>query len=242
MSWARPSELYRALECPASTVLEKAEDKPGKAAEWGKELHAWKETLEATPRVAKWLTEITDDPVALRNEQWPQGTHEQLLKLDAEGQAHTKLAGTQEERDEFFDGGFIRGIADWVGGDVIPHIDDLKTGRFPPDTTPGAHPQLLFYAYVWLSLHPSEPGVLLSFTHWPRYPKGLGPTRIGPDYVSSKEVQDWYWTKLIPAHRLAQRPSAKEDARPGPWCMYCRSADFCPLNETTKESDEGTHE
>lgn len=234
-SWARPSELHRALACPASTVLPRAEDdEPGKAAEWGQEVHRWVETGEATPRVAKWLEEITDDAEGLRQGMWPGGMHEvpvsiaSATSLDAEYLEPPCEDGTV---DSFFTGKLVRGLADWIGTSVVPHIVDIKTGRNPPESPPGELPQLLFYALAWLRCHPDEPGVFLSIDHWPRYPKGQPPTRIGPDYVTREDVETWWREVVLPAYQISQREGAKDDARPGDHCRYCRSAFYCPANK-----------
>lgn len=230
-SWARPSELHRAIACPASTVLPKTDDdEPGKAAEWGQEVHRWVETGEATERVAKWLAEITDDPEALRNEWWPGGLHEVPMTLsETWGAAYLDTPATDEAVDKFFEGKRIRGIADYIGEGLFTHIVDLKTGRHPPATSPAEIPQLLFYAYCWLRAWPEEPGVLVSIDHWPRYPKGQPPTRY-TDYVSQADIRAWFDSALIPAYRLSRKSDAEKDARPGPHCQYCRSAIHCPAS------------
>jgi hypothetical protein len=229
VSWARPSELHRAIHCPASTVLPKTPDTTGPAAQWGKEVHSWKETgLPPTPRVHKWLAEMPRDAEEIRKDFWPGGHHEVLLKLSEDGTPAALVEWDETARKAFFKDGMVRGIADHLGLGVVWHLSDLKTGRFPPEDEVDTLEQLLIYADIWLRLWPREPGMLLSIDHWPRYPKGHEPTRYGPKYVEREYVDDWHHTQLIPARRLSEGPHAKDDARPGPWCQYCKSAPFCP--------------
>lgn len=254
MAWARPSELHRALHCPASTVLPREPDKTDEespAAEWGHEAHKWKETGWApTKRFAKWLTEIKEDPYQLRKRYWPDDDgHEILLKLSVNGEAWAEKYSTEERRIQFLHDEkhelISRGIADYIGKGLVYHINDLKTGRQPPGLTghynPDTHqytiegeaespdeiPQLLIYSDIWLTLFPAEPGIELSIDHWPRYPKGKPPTRIGPVYTTKKQITEWHHEQLIPAYELSHRPDAKYDQRPGSWCQWCRSAPWC---------------
>jgi hypothetical protein len=229
VGWARPSELYRALECPASTVLPRIPDEEGPAATWGKEVHSWKETgIAPTPRVDKWLKEIPDYE-GIRGEFWPAGQHEMRLWMAEDGKCDLELGSERPHKDwaKATQGAMIRGIADHLALGPVWHLTDLKTGRFPPDEPPSQIPQLLIYADMWLDVCRKEPGILLSIDHWHRYPKGQPPVRYGPDYLTKAEVQHWHHTRLIPARRLALKPEAKLDQRPGPWCQYCKSALYC---------------
>ncbi len=228
--WSRSSELYRALECPASTILPRVPDESGDAAKWGTEVHRFVQTGESTHRVEKWLADITRFPDALREKYWPGGHHEVALRMNEDGSCEMKTSGSDAEREAFLDGALVRGRADWIGESVVPHIVDVKTGRMPPTLRPSETPQLLFYAYCLLWELDEEPGVYLSFDHWPRYPKGVEPVRIGPDYVSRAQLSEWYCNKLLPAQNAAHRPNAVNDARPGAWCQYCRAAFYCPVS------------
>lgn len=154
-----------------------------------------------------------------------------MLKVDERGQVVTEQATTEERRVEFKAGAWLMGVADWIGHDgVVWRIDDLKTGREPPCEQPSDLAQKLWYADCWLDLHRREPGLELTITHWPRYPKGELPTIIGPEYVERDFVKRWHHEKLLPASELARRPGAKDDARPGPWCQYCRCEPYCPAH------------
>lgn len=232
MAWARPSELHRALECPASTVLPKTEDTTGPAAEWGKELHTWKETGKSTPRVHKWLAEITADPESLRAELWPGGQHEVAYKMGEHGTFFGTWLPDETARRAWMREGrpVIRGIADWVGYDVVPHVNDLKTGRFAPE--PEA-PQLLWYGDAVLDFFPRELGVNLSVYHWPRYPKGRLPTKQTV-FMPSDDIKSWHRHRLMPAIEESKKPMAKYDSRPGPWCQFCRSAPWCAAQGGTQ--------
>lgn len=194
-------------------------------------MHRFVECGEATERVAKWLSEITDDPAALRDAWWPGGLHEVPMSLsETWGAAYLEPPVTEDQVDRFFEGKRMRGIADYIGSSLVPHIVDLKTGRLPPELPPSQIPQLLYYGYVWLKTHPAEPGIYLSIDHWPRYPKGCKPTRIGPDYVAREDVIAWFNANVVEAHRLSHQPDSAKDARPGPHCLYCPSAIHCPAS------------
>lgn len=231
--------MYRALECPASTVLPRIPDEEKAAATWGKEVHSWKQTgFPPTKRVADWLTFQAEDPWTLRERVWPGGEHEVMLKFDHNWNVSAEVYSTEQRFKEFKEGGLIRGVTDWVGPyGPLWRISDLKTGRFEPDDPPSQTPQLLLYGDIWLRLYPHDPGLYLSLDWLPRYPKGVPPKLIGPDYVSKEEVNDWHNTRLIPAYELSKKPKAKYDARPGPWCQYCKCQPWCPAQGGTPPNE-----
>lgn len=196
------------MACPASTVLPRGEDTQSPAARFGTELHAWKAGAEPTETVAKWLSH--QDP-GLREVLWPGGRHEVLLGYKPPRYTMA-YSGTKEEnaveRAKLSDD-WVAGEADWITEFPVPWVDDLKTGQYPGD--PDTLPQLKFYAWI-LALESGEPEILVSITHWPRYPLGTPPCRV-TRILSSADLASWA--------RGLERP-ATFPALPGPHCHYCR--------------------
>lgn len=227
--WTRPSDLYRSLACPASCALpkEKGADKPGPAAKWGKEIHAWKEGEPATPRVQRWAHEAGHSLLTLE-EFWPGGgVHEPLYIFRADDVPTRMLGITKESRAEVYatlGPNDMWGFVDYETCTPFQHVDELKTGRLHPGN-PLEHPQSLVYARGHWKVF-GGPGTIVSTTHWPRYPKGKRPDRW-TEWASGKYLDEWHHDVLVPARRLAQGRLAHTQAVPGAWCRYCR----CPSCE-----------
>lgn len=217
MPWASPASLDRAIACPASCVLPRAKqekDTPSQA--WGHEVHAWKAGGTPTARVAKWASE--NYPQDILATLWPGGRHEVMFR-EADGKVE-ELSAFPKERSDYWSMYFI---VDWILDDgFVPHIDDLKTGRFMPESPT----QLLGYTWAYNKVRPFSEA-FASYTHWPRYPKGNPATR-DTKLLSSAEVEAWHSSVVVPARRLAQGPGAATDVRPGQHCRYCRSMGVCP--------------
>lgn len=219
MTWSSPSRLDQSIACPASTVLPKDPDTAGPSALWGKEVHAHKEGLPATPRVKKWLAE--NYPSDIITMTWPGGRHE-VVYLDLGSGKVQELQKLPEDRSGYPDAAMFF-VIDWESTDVALHVDDLKTGRFMPES----FTQVMAYAWASAQVHPRENLAIASYTHWPRYPKGRMPERLAKDF-SRSELNDWHNEVVVPARRLALGPGAATMTNPGPHCRWCRSKSNCP--------------
>ncbi len=238
MPWSSPSRLDQSIGCPASCVLPKAPDVESSSAQWGHEVHAWKDGKPPTKRLEKWLAE-GGYPANIRETLWPGGEHEVILWANPDGHVE-RLYELPEDRSKV-DKWSMFYIIDWMAEDgLVPHLDDLKTGRFPPASAT----QNWAYAWAYLRWRKHVDQVLVSVTHWPRYPKGNQPTRVKSELLDREQVMAWWGGVVIPAQRLAQGPLAPYDYRPDPepdgmtlaaewpnangYCRWCRSKPHCP--------------
>lgn len=196
MPWTRASELDRSLVCLASTILPRDPDTRGEGAAWGVMVHRWKATglVRAEPehrnheglfrkKLAVNGLGTPELEAEFREEWWPGGgRHEIGVAMDCKSSAWAQVAGTDESLEEWktsWPESWVTGTLDYVA-DLLddPWVDDLKTGREAPSPDSA---QLLFYglatARLW-SVHRSwMDRVVLSVTHWPRYPVVGLPTR-----------------------------------------------------------------
>lgn len=248
--WTRPSDLHRALACPASVALPKVREPAGEksdSAKWGNEVHSWKEGQPPTKRVEKWARESGVSRLTIE-ELWPGGTHEVVCVMPAEGPG-MYLTGLSVDERRTLRAGLgptdLWGLADWIGeppDHPYLHIDDLKTGRRTRwdtgevlcPTDPRTTPQVLVEG-LYKVRDTGATGAVLSITSWPRYPKGTRPERWA-EWVSGSYLRDWEAGVLIPARRLALGPDAVSMVVPGPHCTFCRCM-TCPEHPSTKVPD-----
>jgi hypothetical protein len=220
--WASPSTLDRVIACPASAALPQGPDVTGPSAAWGKEVHAFKEGREPTPRVKSWY-EKNYQP-GYRETLWPGGVHEVQLFED-QGGFVTRLGGVVDFPDRVKyrrEGMFF--TLDYLNMDdgPLPWIDDLKTGMMPQSWT-----QLKAYTWGLYSVHPEIQASLASYTNWTRYPLGAEAVRQTQVYHRS-EIEAWHESVIIPAKRLALGHKAAKLVNPGDHCRWCRCKPYCP--------------
>jgi hypothetical protein len=221
MPWASPSVLDRVIACPASAVLPQGPDITGPTAQWGKEVHAFKEGEEPTPRVKKWYEE--NYPDGYKEMLWPGGRHE-IVYYEQNGKIEELNLRPSFAARELWprDGMFFS--LDWenLHDGPMPWVDDLKTGRMPESWT-----QLKCYSWALYQRYPWIKENLASFTNWTRYPKGTDAVRK-TQVFTRPQIESWYDKTVVPAKRLALGPTAKNHVNPGPHCRWCRSKPYCP--------------
>lgn len=220
MPWASPSVLDRVLACPASAVLPKGPDVTGPSAAWGKEVHAFKEGLAPSLRVAKWYAEhYSPDTLDLL---WPGGRHE-VVYWEQGGKIEeiTRKVSFEEREMWPMDGMFFS--LDWENMDsIVPHVDDLKTGMMPSSWT-----QLRAYSWALYKRYPEMHTNLASYTNWTRYPLGGEPNRVTKVYTRP-QIEKWYDDKVVPVKRLVLGKGAASLVVPGDHCRWCRAKPNCP--------------
>lgn len=221
MPWASPSVLERVIACPASAVLPQGPDVVGRSAQWGKEVHAFKEGVEPTPRVKKWYE--LHYPPGFKEMLYPGGEHE-VVYWEQGGKVERLDHRPSFEAREMWpkDGMFFS--LDWqnLHDGPVPWVDDLKTGRMPTSWTQlKAYSWALYQHYPWMKTN------LASYTNWTRYPLGGEPVRVTKVYQRG-QIENWYNNTIVPAKRLALGPKAKEMVNPGEHCRWCKSKPFCP--------------
>lgn len=254
MAWTRASALDRTLRCvgslsmPQTPEAERMSPRAKEGAAWGTLVHKWKATGRVIaspdfPNHAKLFRKKLahnglanyDDDQKFRDSWWPPGgLHEVSVAVDCAGQG---VAWTQIEDETAMNAwktsmpeSWITGTLDYVGqvlGD--PLIDDLKSGAWPP-LPPKESAQLRFYALAALRLHsPVDPfpgRVVLSITHWPRYPV------IGLPKRYYHEVLPKHLDKFEKMLRKAwkQHESGESDLTPGALqCVFCPAKAACPV-------------
>lgn len=254
MPWARASELERLLECPGSAVLPREPDRTIEAGQWGRMVHRWKATgvVEPEPGFPNHGP-LLDDRIRRTNPDrrtlWP-GSHELAVWLVPLGSA-ALLHGDDPRWKSGAPPDAISGTTDHLGevlGD--PWIDDLKTGREPPGPL---SPQTLFYALaVARCTHPPPGRVLVSITHWPRYPRDGLPTRSWATVTAHQldafehrlerlRQQVVHLRGLVPDVTASSQPPSVPPSllgalRPGSACTYCPSRNSCPAQLSTPAS------
>lgn len=235
MPWSRASELERAILCPGSAHLERTPDTRDKtAANWGTNVHAWKETGE-------WWedTQVTRRRQAAliaadmsRSTLWPGTTgHEVSLALRTSVRTVETFSGHHEARESWkkgWDANWLTGTADYIG-DLFgtPWIDDLKTGKEVPED-PWDLWQLRFYAVCVMILNPLATEVLTSITHWPRYPADSAPRRLWSAPIPREEVMGTTLGLLEHGRRNIEASKKSLRVYPGAHCTYCSAAPGCP--------------
>lgn len=239
MAWARASELDRLLNCPASGHLPRLafpSESRDSAAEWGTAVHGWK---EGRPMPEKWRAVWKRRETALAGagltveDLWPGGTHEIPVALTSVGgvvrvmRALEHGHGTGNVWKAAQPPEYVTGSLDFLGEQYgTPWVDDLKTGREVPED-PLALNQMRFYATAALYLT-HAPEVLVSLTHWPRYPAD-GLPRRGEYAVWTRDDARAFTERLETARLDYEFSRATEpDARPGDHCLYCPCAYVCP--------------
>ena len=175
---------------------------------------------------------------------WPvEGRHEVTFAIDVAKPG--RIASFQGSKDQVHEwssklgGSWLKGEADYVGETAFGAlwIDDLKTGRFPPDPKSG---QLLTYALgAYLSIAvPDRPKYLAaSITHWPRYPVDSPPTRTWSK-LTPLDLKKWFVTLSATyqeTRRLRLLPVVKvlQEVKPGEHCTFCPAKDGCPAGSVT---------
>lgn len=242
-SWATASELDRKLVCPAASVLPVDEGTRGEGALWGTSMHHWK----ATGELFEGLTErgrgkkyrprvdVLRDNSLPREVLWPGGEHEVSYvhgSVSGRSSPHVNNVGRvlgYLDR-ESLPRTTTKGTCDWETslGPAALWQDDLKTGRMEWERAkPSERAQLLFYAYcgaLWHGLPRSE-DVMVSVTHWPKYPRENPPTRVTELIPVDRLLR--FGTQLEEARQLAAKPGAADLTVPGEHCTFCKSKNYC---------------
>lgn len=241
--FTRASDLDRILRCTGSLSLvtlkgpdsTKRSDGLIKAGNWGTDMHYVKET-GLIPEHRKDDGPFTRKAVILLEERetyWPagMGRHEVSFAYDViTGEVRVLMSGTDDERKAWKESqsdACVVGTSDWVGRafDDVLHVDDLKTGHQEPN--PESH-QNMFYSLVAATLK-GEENVVMSSTHFPRYPVAHRPNRIfAGDEFYARNV-DGFKTMLRKAHEVYKR-ERRPKYEAGPYqCAYCPVKEKCPV-------------
>lgn len=240
MPFCRASSLDRVLACDGSLYLPTAELRSPstiEAAEWGTYVHSYVQlgvVPPAPPGRGQYPARLRDriesvgDVLAL----WPRegARFEQSVAYHVQtGEVRTASLASKEEQDAWknsHDHHWVVGTMDYLGSLLgRPWVDDLKTGRYPSLPTSA---QTVFYSLCADRLAGTPPdGVYTSITHWPRYPVGGKPERVGIVLE---------WDDLEDFADLLEQTWEKSQARikpltPGEWCRYCPSRGNCPVAE-----------
>lgn len=241
--WVRASSLERELHCPVAGVLPQVDERGDavrEAADWGTMVHHWKATGEiraerGRPSHERLFTEKLRVTGVRREDWWGEGRHEVAMAVDCVKMGRAaEFVGTKPAVEAWRSGlgdEYAAGEADFVGDLFgVPHVDDLKTGRFAPD--PSA-PQLRLYALAtWILLGNVPDRVLVSVTHWPRYPVDNRPRRFDHEYTARQLTAFWKELRLARRRKLmtVRLPLADQQANavPGDWCSYCDGKRNCP--------------
>lgn len=210
-------------------MLPQGPDIVSSSGNWGKEVHAFKEGEEPTPRVKKWYEENYEPGTVEKI--WQGGEHE-VVYWEQDGKVE-KLDRRPSfaERDMWPFGGMFFSL-DWQDmSGMAPHIDDLKTGRMPTSWT-----QLKAYSWAMYRHYPWVQDNLASYTNWTRYPLGGEPIRVTKHYTR-KGIEAWYDNTVVPAKRLVMGKTAKDLVNPGTHCHWCRCKPYCPAWTNTKDDE-----
>ena len=234
----RASSLDRLLECNGSLVL--PNDAPRsqtsiEAAEYGTAAHAYVENIE------DYLQDVTHPKLARKLSMSPDSEHQLRALYTLPGHptreghyaygAGGALRYVGEGWDDFraaFPG--ITGTCDYVVDDGTElFVDDLKTGRFPPNPRSW---QIRFYALcAWLIA--GKPAVTtVSVTHWPFYPLAGVPKRKRSvlNHADHAETQ----------RRLDELIARPTEFVVGTHCKFCPARTNCEAyNRSEKIDDEG---
>jgi hypothetical protein len=202
------------------------------ARDWGQSVHALVETHGDTrePALLRRLRAAGGRP-GLEVLYPPEGRHEVTMSWEPSGWITAPALATRDEREAWKAARpetACTGTADYIGtvlGD--PWLDDLKTGREVPDD-PLELNQMRYYA-SYLARTTDRP-VLVSLTHWPRYPADGKPRRVWAPRPWTPEDAVTFLNELEDARTRAARSRGlpEADARPGPHCFFCPSQHRCP--------------
>ena len=225
--------MDRILACDGSLYLPTAELRSPatrESADWGTYVHEYVRTRVVPPADKDHPTypdrlrdrlDAAGDVLAL----WPVGGRNEVsfaYAIDT-GEVISAELPTKKEEDawkEAYDSRYVTGTADYLGSLLgRPWVDDLKTGRFPPSPSSA---QTVFYALCAARLAGSTEGAYVTITHWPRYPVGCRPERVGR-VLTPEDLDDF-------ADLLEQRWRASPRAlNPGEHCRFCPSRTNCPV-------------
>lgn len=240
-------------------------DRTIEAADWGTMAHRWAATGEIQSvrknheaLFRKKLVTVWGSLEAAEESRrvfWPEsGMHEVSVAYNCEQDLVEWCPGPHDP-DTWkaqFDGRYITGTCDYVGqllGD--PWVSDLKTGRVPP---PPEDPQVRFYtACIW-RIRNRPDRCISSVDWWPRYPVYSLPSRVDIE-VTAETLDKFLWECRIgydehgTADGLMIRGRATDTdtrrllvehelVRPGSHCLYCPSANNCPIPEDERD-DQG---
>jgi hypothetical protein len=245
------------MACPGPAVLplpavpEVKSERAMEAAAWGTMAHAWKATGRIIgnpdyPRLeghfANKLVKAIGGPeeqARFREAYWPSsGLHEVAVAVNCVALAvawHEGGGNDAAWKAQWHDP-WATGTLDYVGevlGD--PWIDDLKTGSWPP-TPPEDSNQLRLYGLARWRIGSSKPlpdRLVLSITHWPRYPVVGLPKRFWHE-ITPAEVAD-FERRLTLRYRLVSRlRGASDEVRrgelvTGEHCSFCPVGSVCPV-------------
>lgn len=235
----RASRLPLLTKCSGSAYLptdEEQSENARKAAEWGKMVHAWKETGEIngpSKRIENAFRTAVAASGIDRLSLWPEGgKHEQGLALSVDGSRQVQDNATPTP-------GFITGTDDfqWYLLDDELWIDDLKTGKYYEDFETGSNlypqdvrsAQLRFYALAVATLLSYTGRVHVSLLHWPRLPvkfRHAEPVRLWTEYTTD-ELNN-YWTELELLYaEVATGRQGNYNLNPGDHCRFCPSRNYC---------------
>jgi hypothetical protein len=202
MPLARASELDRLLICPGAAFLPNSEKTMGQAAEWGKLVHKWKVNgqIPESPLSPTLTKKLKSSGVNLLN-YWPsEGKHEITFAfnvMNGDVAVREERSGLGWEDVEAWKLGFgdewVVGTADYAYEQFgVPWIDDLKTGRLAAFSDYRA--QQYFYGLAFARLL-DAPELLLTITHWPKYPLHKLPHR-GPPVEFADYMMEEFWGEL----------------------------------------------
>lgn len=263
MPFARASELDRLFKCAGSSVLPRVRDKDSIAAEWGTKVHAWAETgVLPEGKDGAALGKKIDKAGVSRRKLWPEeGEHEITIALDPEslavkycdppaGAADTSTArrAYADKWKEGFDDTWIVGSIDF-GMELIgrPWVDDLKTGRLVSWQDYQAQ-QTVYAAMYSLWKYGALRETRSTVTHWPRYPVGVAPARMGGTLTVAYLESFMHRLRELRTEILKLKAGGDMRLSYGEHCRFCPSRRGCDLyqlrttpmaeNETAKE--EGT--
>jgi PD-(D/E)XK nuclease superfamily len=257
MPWARASSLHRHLVCPASsslpqydrgawrpgllqivtpaqlaerqqTQLEKDKQTVwGGQADWGTVMHAAKAGLEVDPF-------FVDLMAPHRERLWPArlGLHEVGVAFNCETRAVDICVGQADAVDHWKKASApetVVGTVDWWAelptGE--PWIDDLKTGKWEPETLTEQTKFYLLCRSKGAQFKSWRTG-RVSITWIPREENPRSVTELEPDRSwkqVSRFILDEFEEEVVAAWKRAKEEEPR--AIPGVQCEYCPSALVC---------------
>lgn len=240
--FARASDLDRILRCTGSLSLvtlrgpDKTEKSQGliEAGNWGTDMHTVKETGEIPAHRVGHAPFMRKSQIlrAARQDLWPDGAgkHEVSFAYDVLTQkvdvSYVQGKEAQDAWKASHADTCVVGTSDWVGWHLdMLHIDDLKTGHAEPN--PESH-QNMFYG-LCASIVAGKGDVVLSSTHFPRYPVKGEPDRLwaGDDFFRLRRSD--FVAELVGAYAVTQRQRRPSFIN-GPYqCAYCPVKEKCPV-------------
>lgn len=211
------------------------------AADWGKMVHRWKahgvvEAEEGRKNHERLLHERIAASGIDRDVVWPGFMHEIGVAVDCASDAVELMSGHGSAVDAWKAAkpeSWIVGTCDgWAEMDGWLVVDDLKTGRMPPDPDCA---QMLLYATA--AMHDRRVDrAILRITHWPRYPRGGKPQFITKS-ITADDIAGFRadcragYDRYLEAKSLVV-PDVPATLMPvldtGEHCRYCDSRGACP--------------